>query len=262
MRLSCVAVIDRSGMFKGRRSSILDVIVRAIQIQVERDYCPAWGRVPVPVLAVRDGDPVPIGSGLVYLVDRMTDVQGAVGFHKADPSGYFSGSVAVESIARLGGTMATGPDSVSSALSHEVLEILQNPGVNYWVDRGDGSSVAMEICDPVSSDCYEIEVEPLSGGDLSSVSVSNFVRPDWFHPFATSGGWFDQMQLLSEAFSTRAGGYVSLRTGREMTQSFGPKVPQTKRQRVESAGRCVRARDAMMADSVVVCQPEADSEVL
>lgn len=251
MPLTCIVVIDRSGMFGDKRAAVLDGIVRAVQTQVERDFCPAWGRAPIPVLLIADGKPVPEGAGLVYLVDRLADAKGAVGFHKADSRGFFSGAVAVEAIARLGGTMTSGGDSVSSALSHEVLEVLQNPGVNYWVEATDGKLLAMEVCDPVSADSYSIEVEPQSGNDTSRVSVSNFVYPDWFHPFAPSGSRYDHMGLLSKPFETRIGGYVSVRDHQGVGPMFGDSVPAAKRERVATAGRCVRACKALAEESVV-----------
>ncbi len=260
MRLSCVAVIDQSSMFKGTRSAVLDGIVQAVQIQVERDFCPAWGRVPIPVFLVQNGFPVPIGAGLVYLVDRIDQTRGAVGFHQADPLGFFSGAVAVETIARLGGTMTSGSDSVSSALSHEVLEVIQNPGVNYWVDTGSGESVAMEICDPVSADYYEIEIDPSSGGGPSRISVSNFVHPNWFHPFSPSGSRYDQMQVLDSAFQSRPGGYVSFQNADGLSARFGSSVPEPRRDRVSKLGRCIRAHEAMSANSVVALHSQEHSK--
>ena len=258
MRLTCVAVVDRSRMFKGARSAILDRIVQAVQTQVERDFCPAWGRHPLPILRVEDNDPVPLGSALVYLVDKIEVVAGAVGFHRADPMGFFSGSVAVESIARLGGTMTSGGNSVSAALSHEVLEVIANPGVNYWVERNPSELFAMEVCDPVSADSYEVEVGSAGEGNKSTVSVSNFVYPDWFHPFASSGSWYDHMQRLDSPFSCLPGGYVSVKGAGGMERRFDEKVPVLKRLRIANWGRSARAKDALEESSVIASRRTAD----
>jgi|GEM_PF-1466394 len=214
MRLTCIAVINRSPLFEGRKALVLDRIVRAVQTQIERDFAPAWGLAPVPVMAVDDGAAVPLGAGLVYLVQKIADAPGAYGIHKADPSGFFAGFVAVDAICKLGGTLSRGSDSVSSALSHEVLELIANPSVNLWCDDGAGLSFAREVCDPVSGDGYDIEVEPFSEGPSEAVCVSNFVHPDWFKPSATSGAMFDQMGLLTRQFEVRKGGYAVSRTAK------------------------------------------------
>lgn len=247
MRLTCVAVVNQSRMFRGARAEVLDRIVQAVQTQVERDFCPAWNRLPLAVLSVPDGDPVPMGAALVYLVDKITDVQGAVGYHKADERGFFCGFVAVEAIARLGGTMVSGSSSVSVALSHEVLELLGNPAVNLWADCPDGRSIAHEVCDPVSGDYYDIEVEPLSVGRSEKVSVSNFVYPDWFNPHVSSGCPLDHMQVLSNPFIHRSTGYaVTYDRGKERP-IFGDRVPAMRAQSVLLTGRCERARMASAA---------------
>lgn len=245
MRLTCIAIVDRSSMFRGDRSRVLDRIVQAVQIQVERDFAPWWGRDPLPVVLVPDGGPAPLGAAFVYLVDKITDVQGAVGYHKADERGFFCGFVAVEAIARLGGTMTSGSTSVSAALSHEVLELIANPCVNLWADCPDGRSFAHEVCDPVSGDFYEIEVEPQSGGRRDTVSVSNFVYPDWFNPHVSSGCPLDHMRLLEKPFVHRPTGYVVVFEAGEERAAFGQMVPAAKAQTVLLAGRSARARDAL-----------------
>lgn len=255
MRITCVALIDQSRIFQGPRASVLDRIAEAIQIQVERDFAPAWGRAPVPVFVAQDGASVPLGAGLVYLVDRISHVKGAVGFHNADSRGFFAGFVAAESIARLGGSMTRGSDSISAAVSHEVLEMLANPAVNLWSDDGTGNSFAFEVCDPVSGDAYDVEVEPSSGSSAQSVSVSNFVLPGWFFPALASGHPVDHMQLLSRPFTHRETGYVVVSDSVGERELFGPMVPAAKRMGRSSDGRCARAR----SNSVVACEATAEA---
>jgi len=235
MRITCVAVVDRSGAFGGQEA-VLKAIVSAVGQQVERHFSPAWGKVPVPVLLVADGSPVPLGAGLVYIVDRIVDVPGALGWHHESKEGLYCGFVAATPILLLGGSLRDGPDSVSSAVSHEVLEMLGNPGVSYWADARDGREFSMEVCDPVSGDSYDID----SDGML--VSVSNFVHPAWFDSYAPSGYWFDQMQLLCAPFVHRPTGYAVIRDLGEESEQFGHAVSALKRDQKRSVGRCARVR--------------------
>lgn len=221
MRLSSVVVVNRSRTFEGRRALALDRIVRAVQTQVERDFAPAWGFAPLAVLSVQDGEPVPLGAALVYLVSSIDDAPGAAGIHKSDPRGFFTGCVAVDAIARLGGSLWNGPDSVSSALSHEVLELIANPTVTLWCDDGGSKSFAREVCDPVSGETYDIEIEPLSGERTEPIAVSNFVHPDWFNPHATSGLRLDQLGTTSSPFEIRPSGYAVTRSLLERASCVG-----------------------------------------
>lgn len=242
MRITCIAIVDRSRMFQGARAPVLDRIAQAIQAQIERDFAPAWNRVPVPVLVLSGGARTPAGAGIVNLVDQITEVRGAVGLHRADERGFFAGFVAVEAIARLGGSASEGPSSMSVALSHEVLEMLANPAVNLWADGPDGRSYAHEVCDPVAGDAYVVDVEPYSRGPAEPVSVSNFVLPDWFNPKACANATFDHMQLLTTPFSSRESGYVSVFERGEERDVYGPLVPAAKQEARREMGRCVRAR--------------------
>lgn len=261
MRLTCVAVVDRSRMFRGSRAAVLERIVQAVQVQVERDFAPAWSRIPVPVFLVADGAPVPLGAAIVYLVDRITEMNGAAGLHKADERGFFAGFVAVEAIARLGGSATKGPNSISSALSHEVLEMLANPAVNLWSDGPDGRSYAHEVCDPVSGDCYEVDVEPYSQGPSAPVSVSNFVLPDWFNPVATSGAWIDHMQTLSAPFTCRDSGYMTVFERGEEQDVYGPLVSAGKKMSRSDAGRFARAKRSMTGQPVVGYPPKPANDL-
>lgn len=243
MRTTCVVVVNRSSHLKGRAEQ-LTRIVEAVGIQVADHFCPAWGMSPLPVIEVPDGSPVPMGSALVYLVDELDRVPGALGWHHEEKEGFFCGFVNVHAILTLGGTLNQGADSVSQALSHEVLELLGNPSVNRWADTMDGRQFSMEVCDPVDGDAYGIDVRG------ESVSVGDFVHPAWFDAFAPSGSWFDQMQLLSAPFTHRETGYVVVRDHSGEQEHFGAKMNSLKQHRRRTLGRCARARCVAM-DTVI-----------
>lgn len=48
------------------------------------------------------------------------------------------------------------PCRYPSVLSHEVLEAVVDYNINLWAERWDGTEVAIEVCDPVEADCYDV----------------------------------------------------------------------------------------------------------
>ena len=100
--------------------------------------------------------------------------QGVLGFHTEDQGGKLWGVVAAKPELDNGAQVTTGDWSVSSVLSHEVLEMFVDPNCNLWANDGKGSAYSFEVCDPVEAPSYAV----------NGVSVSNFVTPSWFDPLA------------------------------------------------------------------------------
>jgi hypothetical protein len=69
------------------------------------------------------------------------------------------------------------------AISHELCEIAGDPGCNRWADRGDGTEVAVEECDPVESQSYDVGAAA-DPPHTSGVHVSNFVLRAFWQPDA------------------------------------------------------------------------------
>ena len=100
--------------------------------------------------------------------------EGVLGFHTEDPGGKLWGVVAAKPELDSGATATTGDWSVSSVLSHEVLEMFIDPNCNLWANDGRGSAYSFEVCDPVEAPTYTV----------NGISVSNFVSPAWFDAHA------------------------------------------------------------------------------
>src|SRR5438445_751400 len=105
---------------------------------------------------------------------------GALGYHAETPDGRPYGRVFVGPVLDHGGGWLEGQLSVSTVVSHECCELFCDPNVNLWADDAQGRAYAVEACDPVEADSYEVSVE----GRV--VAVSNFVHPAWFDARATS----------------------------------------------------------------------------
>ena len=59
-------------------------------------------------------------------------------------------------------------------LSHELLEMLADPWINWCAQGDDGKIYALEVCDAVEADRM--------GYEIDGVLVSDFITPSWFEP--------------------------------------------------------------------------------
>lgn len=193
--------------------------VRAVAHQVRYHAVPVWGVRSLPVVFSTDESTAPPNSYVIGIVDT-TDQQGALGWHTEGPGGVVYGIVAAKPILDNGGDALTKDLSVASVLSHEVLETLCDSAANLWADDGRGTLYAREVGDPVESDSYVIEI------DGTKVTVSNFVLPAWFDPEAAKTARFDWMHKVKAPFQMSPGGYVVKMVEGKVSQQFGEKFPE------------------------------------
>ena len=155
-----------------------------------------WGGMPglSPLNVVSYASAALLPAADVYIceiVDAL-DQPGALGYHSDDLAGrpYLR-------------VLAQGAQT-SITLSHEVLETLVDPTCDGWRARGDGTQVALEVCDPVEGDSYPVSVTVISGPPRQ-VQVSNYVLPAWF---GTAAARVDRMGTAAGPFAMTAGGYM------------------------------------------------------
>src|SRR5262249_38707909 len=93
-------------------------------------------------------------------------------------------------------------DALSVTASHELLEMLADPGMNMCCYGPEPNVLyAIEVCDPVEDGnyCYR------QGGLL----VSNFCYPEWFQDFEHGpDALFDHQSLCRHPFELLPGGYI------------------------------------------------------
>ncbi len=166
----------------------INAAIAAVQTQVAMDFIPAWGS-PAPTTYKLD------------FIDEDPNVPGALGYHDLE------GDVPVSHI--LCKTTKDAGISVSSVLSHEVLEMIADPLTTRVVMEdavGDGKAFTLymaEVCDAVEQDSYMV----------NGVQVSNFVLPAWFDPSNTTGP-FDFGKKLTKALELLPhGSYIALLQG-------------------------------------------------
>jgi hypothetical protein len=183
--MQTIAIVNESS-----RVSHPDLVAarQALQVQLSRDFSPAWGLYATLLLRSVPHPHEPT----IHLLDNTT-VADALGYHDTN-SDAPEGFVFVET--------AEG-DGVpwQLVLSHELLEMLADPWIDLVADtvyQNQPAVVAYEVADPVEGDSYAI----------GSVPVSNFVLPSWFLPSPLPGAPFtDFLKRLTEPLALAPGGY-------------------------------------------------------
>ena len=202
-----IAILNQSN------GAVADADVATMEAAITRQIqavASAWNREAATVTFYSDAGAVPAGAYGVAIVPTIDgQPAGVVGYHAEN-----WGVVAAQPILANAQTL-TGDWSVSSTLSHEVLEMFIDPACNLLAVDGQGSAYSLEVCDPVEAPTYTV----------NNVSVSNFVTPSWFDPQAPAGARFDNQRQVTAAFTIAAGGYANYVNGGQVKQQWGAKYP-------------------------------------
>lgn len=217
-----IAILNKSTLVSNTDAETMS---RAIAGQIRSDVAPIWDRAPAAVVFYDDPGDVPPGAHGVAIVDTLDDQpKGVLGFHTEEQGGQLWGVVAAKPELDNGGKVLTGDWSVSSILSHEVLEMYIDPNCNLWANDGKGTAYSCEVCDPVEAPSYTVD----------GVSVCNFVTPAWFDTMAPATAQFDKLGLLHGACTVLSGGYMMYQATGTKTQSFGDGFPGWRKQMITS----------------------------
>lgn len=209
-----IAIVNQSSLVSNADAATM---TQAIASQIQLDVAPVWEKSPAAVVFYSDATAIPPAAHVITITDTIKDQpSGVLGYHTEDQGGKLWGIVAAQPELDNGGKVTTGDWSVSSVLSHEVLEMFVDPNCNLWSNDGKGSAFSFEVCDPVEAPSYA----------TNGVSVSNFITPSWFDPLAGSSAKFDHLGLLTAPFSMLKGGYVVYAASGKEQQKFGDEYPQ------------------------------------
>jgi len=223
-----IAILNQSTLVSNTDAATM---TQAIAAQVQLDAAPIWNRTPAAVVFYTDPAAIPATAHGIAITDTIQNQpQGVLGFHTEDQGGKLWGTVAAKPELDNGGKVTTGDWSVSSVLSHEVLEMFIDPNCNLWANDGRGSAYSFEVCDPVEAPTYVV----------NGVSVANFVTPSWFDPLAPATARFDKLGELQAAFSILKGGYVVYESEGRAQQKFGEQFPDWRKEM--KAGPMARTR--------------------
>jgi hypothetical protein len=105
-------------------------------------------------------------------------------------------------------------DKISMAASHELAEMLVDPGNNLWCEDGDGTLYAYEVCDAVEAKHFRV----------NGLAMSNFVYPAFFERFHKRNSvQFDHMKKLKRPFQILKDGYAPVRKAGKLMLRSTPK---------------------------------------
>lgn len=169
----------------------VEAVIPALQKQASTDFKAYWQE-DCTLAFLTKNEPLTRGWWQVVVVDTP-DQAGALGYHQLSSAGMPLGKVFAKFDLRNG-------FSWTVTLSHELLEMLADPWINWCAIGNDSRVYALEVCDPVESDGL--------GYEIDGVLVSNFVTPAWFEP--TGADRRDFRQHLTRELEIHAGGYAAV----------------------------------------------------
>ena len=192
-------------------------ILRAVQKQVDQHFFPLWGWRAKLVFEPKK----PPKRAMTLLVKGKNSEFD--GYHLIDgiPVGYVFTEEEDE----------TPIKNYSVSFSHEVLEMIADPGANLYAfgqyrskhsGRKHWAFISYEVCDAVQEKTYPID----------GVRVSDFVTPEWFEPERTRRSVpFSYKKAVHAPFQLAPGGYMDVLRGSRLITVDGPPLPKKKRKK-------------------------------
>jgi hypothetical protein len=186
-------------------------LVSALQQYVDKHLAPVWGTPAKLVKTIK-----PRGDAWTMLfVDTADDVRNLRhdlkkilgkdvadeldGFHllKGRPVALVFVNTVLSGPSRL-----SARDRVSMAASHELAEMLVDPGNDLWCEHGKGTLYAYEVCDAVETKYFRVK----------GLAMSDFVYPAFFQRFHKRNSvQFDHMKTVKRPFQILKDGYAPVR---------------------------------------------------
>jgi hypothetical protein len=165
--------------------------IPSLQRQVTRDFNAYWNLDCSLALLPRN-QPLAEGWWQIVITDNP-DHAGALGYHELTSTGAPLGKV-------FAGLDIERGSLWTVTISHELLEMLGDPWINWCAESPDGKLFALEVCDAVEADHL--------GYEIDGVMVSDFITPSWFEP--TQADRVDFMKRISKRLELAPGGYISV----------------------------------------------------
>jgi hypothetical protein len=213
MSLPVVAITNASTCLNDEH---VEAAIPALQQQVSLDFKAYWD-LDCQLICLPKDQALTDGWWQISVIDNP-DQAGALGYHELTSRGTPLGKVFAGLDIQTGGSWTV-------TLSHELLEMLADPWINWCAEGSDGKVYALEVCDAV-------EVDEL-GYKIDGVLVSDFVTPSWFEP--TRADRVDFKRRISKPLQLASGGYISVLGAGGWTQIAAqdaiPAPPGSRRQR-------------------------------
>ena len=220
---SRAVVLDRGSpvIVIRNRSKLTDAelrrVVRAVQKQVDRDFFPLWGW---RARLLYEPKRAPARAMTLVVKGRSTQYDGYHVINGVPVGVVFTRNEEQELLPLW-----------SVAFSHEVLEMIADPGANLYAyghyvtprtRRRRSAYVSYEVCDAVQECTYRID----------GVSVSDFVVPEWFEPGRPRGSMrFSFRNAVDAPFALAPGGYMDVQVGSKLITVDGPPLREKRRKK-------------------------------
>jgi hypothetical protein len=136
------------------------------------------------------------------------DQAGALGYHEMTRNGTPLGKV-------FAGLDIRSGSSWTVTLSHELLEMLADPWINWCAEGSDGRIYALEVCDAVESDSLGYEIDGVLVSDFIGPPGSRRPRP--IALISRSGSqspWNSPREVIRQCWTVRGAGPKSPRKAR------------------------------------------------
>jgi len=198
----------------------LEQVITPLQRQIDEQFYPLWGW----RADLRLAEATEKARAMKVIIRDRSNEAGDLGYHFKDglPITYVFAKDDIES-----------SGEYTSTLSHELLEMIADPGVNLYArgpvklkdqPRPRMGWVGYEVCDPVEGNLYEID----------GVKVSNFVTPEYFETEHKPGSVkFDFLGAVDRPFNVAPGGYLDVMIASRWHTLWGRKAnPKRTRHRL------------------------------
>lgn len=217
----------------------LDALIAAMQTYVDKYVAPIWG---TPAKLVKTAD-FQKGAWAMVFLDNA-DQSGALAYHDLTPDGLPQAKVFVK-------TTLDNHDLVSVSASHELVEMLVDPGINLMTTGPDPKVIyAYESADPVEALSF----------DIDGIQMSDFVHPAYFENFRKPGSvQFDHLGKVAKPFQILSGGYQIIFKDGKWSQVYGSAAKKKSFAREDRRGHRSEQRAAkklLRADPVKLRQLE------
>jgi hypothetical protein len=183
----------------------IKTIASALSKQVKEGFDPAWG---CPATIRATNSPGASDWQIIFLDDA--EAADNLGYHELTLNGQPISKVFVKATLKAG-------QKVSTTASHELLEMLIDPGAQMWAQNKDGAMYAYEVCDAVEEVEYTID----------DTWVSDFVYPSFFESWhAPNSTKFDREGKVSRPFQTLRRGYQVISSSGRIGELFASEIKE------------------------------------
>lgn len=196
MSLPVIALTNASTVLHDRQ---VEACISALQRQVCIDFRAYWN-LECQLTYLAKGEKLIDGWWQIVVLDDP-DQAGVLGYHELTSDGTPLGKVFAGLDLRAG-------SSWTVTFSHELLEMLADPWLNWCAQGVDGRVYALEVCDAVEADRL--------GYMIDNVLVSDFVTPAWFEH--TRADRVDFKRRISRPLELGKGGYIGVLESAGWTQ--------------------------------------------